>query len=369
MALSEAPSPRRLRRWLAPRLLHWFAQHRRELPWRHDRDPYRIWVSEAMLQQTQLATVVPYFERFVAAFPTIADLAAADEQEVLKRWEGLGYYRRARDLHQAAQQIVTEHDGEFPRDPAACQALPGIGRYMAGAVLSQAFDQRLPIVEANSKRVLCRLFGQEGDPQTGPVQRWLWQTAESLLPRKTVGAFNQALMELGALICTPKAPRCDKCPLVEQCVARRRGRQEQIPASPPAAQIVEVQEAAVVVRRGLNVLLVQRPKAGRWAGMWEFPHAELEDGETAPAAAARIARQLSGIEIGPAQPLGNIRHNVTRFRITMACFAARRRSGAFRSEFYAQARWLRPDQLGDFPVSRPQRILADQIRAELESRL
>ena len=218
------------RRRLSRRLLDWFARRRRDLPWRRDRDPYRIWVSEVMLQQTQAATVVPYFERFLQAFPTLADLAAADEQQVLRLWEGLGYYRRARDLLRTARLLAASHGGRFPDDPVALEGLPGLGRYTRNAVLSQAFDRRLPILEANSRRVLCRLFGRTGDPSLAPEQRWLWDAAEALLPSRRVGDFNQALMELGALVCTPDAPRCSECPLADDCVARRLGLQDAIPA-------------------------------------------------------------------------------------------------------------------------------------------
>jgi A/G-specific adenine glycosylase len=349
-------SPTSLRR-LQGRLLRWFARHQRVLPWRQDRDPYRIWVSEVMLQQTQVATVIPYFERFLIAFPTVAELAAADEQAVLRLWEGLGYYRRAKNLHRAARQLVAEHAGQFPDDPEAWQALPGIGRYMTGAILSQAFERRLPIVEANSKRVLCRLFAQRGDPASGPVQRWLWQTAGAVLPSRRIGEFNQALMELGALVCTPANPRCPDCPLAEVCAARQRGIEREIP--PPARQptVVEVQEAAVVVRHGNKVLFVQRPETGRWAGMWEFPHGALQAGESHAQAAARIAGEL-GLNVRLGGELLTIRHGVTHHRITMICFKGRRRGGSFRSAFYVQGRWLAPDELQQLPVSVPQRKLA-----------
>src|SRR5579885_1721505 len=280
----------RLRR----RLLAWFDAARRDLPWRRDRDPYRIWVSEVMLQQTTVAAVVPYFERFLRAFPSLRDLAAAAEQDVLRLWEGLGYYRRARDLHRAARQLVTTHGGTIPDDPEALGELPGLGRYTVGAILSQAFDRRLPVLEANSLRVLCRLFGRADDPRRGPARRWLWQAAEDLLPHRRVGDFNQALMELGALVCTPTAPRCEACPLADDCVARRLGRQDEIPAKAPPPAITEVREAAVVVRRGADVLLAQRPEsASRWANLWEFPHGPVGDRESHEAA-ARAGRARRG---------------------------------------------------------------------------
>ena len=232
------------------RLLSWFDRNRRDLPWRRDRDPYRIWVSEVMLQQTTVTAVVPFFRRFLAAFPTVSDLARADEQDVLRLWEGLGYYRRARHLHQAARRLVADHAGQLPDDPEVWAELPGVGRYILGAVLSQAFDRRLPIVEANTKRVLCRLFAQAGDVSSAPIRAWLWETAEAVLPRKRVGDFNQALMELGALVCTPRAPDCPKCPLKAECLARREGLQERIPRQPGRPATVEVREVCVVARGG-----------------------------------------------------------------------------------------------------------------------
>src|SRR5262245_21076386 len=184
ITLSSHPLSSDFRRWLARQLLGWFERSQRDLPWRHDRDPYRIWLSEVMLQQTQVATVVPYFERFLKRFPTLSDLATADEQEVLRLWEGLGYYRRARNLHRAARHLRDGHDGVFPSDPAALDGVPSMGRYTVNAVLSQAFDLRLPILEANSQRVLCRLFGRTEDPTRNPLKKWLWQTAEEVLPRR-----------------------------------------------------------------------------------------------------------------------------------------------------------------------------------------
>jgi A/G-specific adenine glycosylase len=347
-----------LRRRLPRRLLSWFERRRRDLPWRRDRDPYRIWVSEVMLQQTQAATVVPYFERFLTAFPTLAALAAADEQDVLRLWEGLGYYRRARDLLRTARRLAAEHGGRFPDDPAALEGLPGLGRYTRNAVLSQAFDRRLPVLEANSQRVLSRLFGRADDPRRGPARRWLWAAAEALLPARRVGDFNQALMELGALVCTPAAPRCGECPLAECCAARRLGRPEEFPAREPPPESVAVREAAVVVRRGDRVLLVQRPAEGRWASMWEFPHGPVCDGESFDAAADRVAAELTGLEARRGPELLTVRHAVTRFQITLVCFEADYVGGAFRSAFYPRGEWLTPAELAARPVSAPQRRLA-----------
>lgn len=343
------------------KLLAWFDRHQRPLPWRADRDPYRVWVSEVMLQQTTVAAVVPYFERFLAAFPTVHALAAADEQDVLKLWAGLGYYRRARHLHAAAKRIVAEYGGVFPDDPAAAAGLPGVGRYILGAVLSQAFDRRLPIVEANSLRVLARLFGYRGDPRAGAGKAWVWAAAEAVLPTRRVGDFNQALMELGALVCTPTAPACGSCPVAAWCVANREGLQEVIPPKKTPPAITEVREVAVVVRDGDKVLFCRRPASARWANMWEFPHAETQPDEPPDDAVRRVAKELTGlaVEVGP--EVLTVRHGVTRYAITMTAFEARRAGGEFRSAFYAEGRWVEPSRLMDFPSGTAQRKLIQEV--------
>jgi len=353
---------------LRRRLLAWFDANRRDLPWRRDRDPYSIWVSEVMLQQTQVATASGYFRDFLAAFPTIADLAAADEQDVLRTWEGLGYYRRARDLHRAARIVVAEHGG-IPKDPEAWERLPGVGRYIRNAVLSQAFDLRLPVLEANTRRVLARFFGQRGDLGKSQVQESLWRGAEALLPRRRVGDFNQALMELGALVCTANSPRCNECPLIRQCVAKRNGLQAEIPVKARRPAPLEVREVAVVVRRGGTVLLAQRPSnAPRWANMWEFPHLALAPGETHEEGALRILTEVLDLQVELGEDVLTIRHGVTRFRITMVCYEAAYRGREFRSKFYSQALWLEPHQLADYPVSAPQRRLAQTLAAAARQR-
>jgi A/G-specific adenine glycosylase len=339
------------------RLLAWFDRHARDLPWRRSRDPYAIWISEVMLQQTQVATVIPYFTRFLEAFSDVAALAAADEQQVLRLWEGLGYYRRARALHQTARRISAEHGGRIPNDPAALEKLPGLGRYTVNAVLSQAFERRLPILEANSRRVLCRLMGVRGDPRAAATEQKLWAAAEALLPRRRVGAFNQAAMELGALVCTPDDPACDRCPLTRCCVAHRRGWQAKIPRKASAPRIEEVREVAVALWKNRKLLLVQCPDSGRWAGMWELPRSEVPPAQTPAAAATALINRLGlRAKLGPELP--TIRHGVTRFRITLVCLQASFRSGAFQSGVYSTGRWVAPYQLSEFPLSRPQRQLA-----------
>ena len=330
------------------RLLAWFDRNARPLPWRHDRDPYRIWVSEVMLQQTTVAAVTPRFAAFLTEFPDVQALAAADEQAVLKAWEGMGYYSRARNLKQAAEALVRGHGGDLPDDPAVWAALPGVGRYILGAVLSQAFDRRLPVIEANTKRVLCRVFGQPRRPTTGPVQAWLWETAAAILPRARAGDFNQALMELGATVCTPDRPACDRCPLRDVCVARREGLQDVIPVRPKRPDVVEVREVCVVARHGDTVLLVRRPAGGRWANMWEFPRTELAAGETVADGANRLLTDL-GINGKLGAELMTVRYGVTRFRMTMACLEADCPKAAFRAGYYRRRALGPAGQAGCLP--------------------
>jgi A/G-specific adenine glycosylase len=367
------PIPRlddtRWRQRIRRRILTWFDNHRRELPWRRDRDPYRIWVSEVMLQQTQVATVIPFFQRFLNAFPTLSDLAAAREEDVLRLWEGLGYYRRARDLHATARQLAANHQAHMPDDPAVLSKLPGVGRYILGAVLSQAFDRRLPILEANSERVLCRLLAITDDPRRGSRRTWLWHAAEKLLPARRVGDFNQALMELGALICINGNPRCPICPLTASCAARRLGLQSAIPAKAVRPDLIFVQEVAVVVRRDSDVFLVQRPAKGRWANLWEFPHGVVAKGETPERAATRHLAELTGLHADLGPELLTIRHAVTRHRITLICLEARYRSGEYHSSYYQQGQWVAIEQLSDFPVSSSQRAIARGLSEDRQRRL
>ena len=289
-------------------------------------------------------------------------LAAADEQQVLKLWEGLGYYRRARHLHAAARRLVRDHPEQLPDDPAVWAALPGVGQYILGAVLSQAFDRRLPIVEANSMRVLARLFGYRGDPREGKGKAWVWEAAEAVLPRKRVGDFNQALMELGATVCTPTAPACDRCPLAAHCVAKREGLQEKIPPRKKQPAITLVNEVGVVIRDGGKLLLCQRPAdAGRWQNMWEIPHGERQPGEDVSAAAMRVAKELTGLDVEPGAEVLTIRHAVTRYRITLVCVEAAVRGGKFASDFYTVGKWVKPRELAKYPVSAPQRKLMTEL--------
>jgi A/G-specific adenine glycosylase len=353
---------------LARKLIAWFRRSRRDLPWRLDRDPYKIWVSEVMLQQTTVNQVVPYFARFLDAFPNLQQLANADEQSVLRHWEGLGYYRRARDLHRAAKIVASEHNGVIPTDPQLLGQLPGMGRYTCNAVLSQAFDVRLPIIETNSQRVLCRLFGQAQSPADSRIKKWLWAIAEHLLPKEHAGDFNQALMELGALVCKPSKPGCSACPVANQCSAFRAGLQDQIPAAPRPPRIVEVQEVAGVVYKGYRVLLVQRSAKGRWANMWEFPHGPVEIKDADDKSLVGLLADKCGLKGKVGQEIMILKHAVTRYRISMSCFEVKWLAGRFRSNYYQASQWLLPKEVANFPVSVPQRQLAKFLLAPSRQR-
>ena len=340
----DARWKRRFRR----QLTDWFWSQARDLPWRRTRDPYAIWISEIMLQQTQVATVSDYFDRFLAAFPTIAALAAADEQQVLRYWEGLGYYRRARQLHQAARMMVQQHDGCFPQDPQAILALPGIGRYTAGAIASIAWDAREPILEANTVRLFARLLAYRDDPRAGSAHRRFWEFAAQILPRKQTGAFNQALMELGSRVCTPREPLCAHCPVQRLCPTRALGLQAQIPAVSKKRAYENVLEAALVIRRGGRVLLRRCGMHERWTGLWDFPRFGVQSrGRTFAAEAARQTAQLTGQHIEVGRHLTTIKHGVTRFRITLLCHEARWIAGPEANDL----RWLEPVQLAEYPLN------------------
>ena len=345
-------------------LWRWYDAEQRQLPWRENRDPYRIWVSEVMLQQTTVAAVIPCFRRFIQRFPTLQSLAAADEQAVLACWSGLGYYRRARHLHQAARQLYQCHGDRLPSDPQVWARLPGVGRYILGAVLSQAFDHRLPIVEANSLRVLTRLWAYAESPYDSAGQKWLWQAAERLLPTTRTGDFNQALMELGALICTPATPACHRCPLAGFCQAHQQNLQASIPRAKPSRRLQAVREVALILREQSRFFLVRRPTtAKRWPGFWEFPHAAVHEGESDEDAACRIARDFLGFTIQLLGEPHSVKHTVTRWQITLVGWEATVTSGDYSSPFYSEGRWLESSAIQQFPVCSPQRkLLAAALR-------
>ena len=303
-----------------------------------------------MLQQTQVSTVVPYYRRFLDRFPTIDALSAASEQEVLRLWEGLGYYRRARQLHAAARKIVREHHGQFPTSMDQVRELPGIGRYTAGAILSISLDQRHPILEANSIRVLSRLLALTGDPRGQAGQRRLWAFAEVLLPSRRVGDFNQSLMEMGSTICLPRGPVCDRCPVSPLCPTRAAGLQHRIPRAAEKTKYVPVREAAVVVQAAGKILLRRCLSGERWEGLWDFPRFPISaaKGRKLQAELQRGVADLTGLSITLQGSLTTIRHGVTRYRITLSCHLATcEKPGRSTRDM----KWLVPGAAAEYPLS------------------
>jgi len=302
-----------------------------------------------MLQQTQVKTVLPYFERFLERFPNVAALAAADEQDVLAVWSGLGYYRRAKALHRAAQTIVHENHGRLPRSYEAWLALPGIGRYTAGAIMSIAYGESYPVLDGNVTRVLARLYGIHGDPRSGSVQKKLWQKAEEILPRRSVSDFNQALMELGALACIPKNPRCLACPLANDCLAHREGLENELPETTARKERVAVTMAAAVVRRGPRVLIYRRQSENLLRDLWELPGGDCREQEQPPAGLAREARERYGLELEPTREIVEVKHSIMNRKITLHVFEARLRGRIQRGA--ASRTWVEPSEIQRLPVS------------------
>jgi A/G-specific adenine glycosylase len=346
------------RRSLAKELLAWFKRTARDLPWRQTRDLYAIWISEIMLQQTQVATVIPYWQRFLARFPDVAALATATEQEVLRLWEGLGYYRRARQLHAAARQIVAEYQGKFPTVFDAVLTLPGIGRYTAGAILSIGLDQRLPILEANTIRVLSRLTAYRGDVRSTAGQQHLWSVANSILPQRACGAFNQSLMELGSELCTPRSPACDRCPVAALCQARQQNLVAKIPRPTKPKNYEQVIEVAVVIHHRGRIALRRCQPGERWSGLWDFPRFAAAGGNGSRAIQTQIAprtHELTGLSVIPGNHLVTLKHGVTRFRITLHCYQATlqpdTRRQANNNAPLDTVRWIKIASLVDYPLS------------------
>jgi A/G-specific adenine glycosylase len=308
-------------------LLAWFEKQARSLPWRSDPTPYKVWISEIMLQQTQVATVLPYFDRFLKVFPNVESLANADESKLMSLWEGLGYYRRARSMQFAAKQIVDQHRGEIPTKIEDVLALKGIGRYTAGAILSISGDQRHPILEGNTVRVFSRWIAMQTPPQQTKANALLWKVAESMLPKSGSGIFNQAAMELGALVCKPKQPACDLCPVRNQCRARQSGLETTIPGKVTQVQYESRREFALVIdrqRKNKNVEFLMRKcdSQERWAGLWDWPRPTDRHYQSVGEVAKSLESTL-GCQIEVGIRLATLKHGVTKYRITLDVHRAR----------------------------------------------
>ncbi len=347
--------------WIRRQVNRWFVKHQRPLPWRQTTDAYRIWISEIMLQQTQVATVLDYYQRFLQRFPTVQELAVAQQQDVLEIWAGLGYYQRARNLHSAARQIVERHNGHFPRNLKELQSLSGVGRYTAGAIASFAFDLPAPILETNTIRLLSRLMALTEPAQVSSSQKRLWELAESLLPKKGgSGKINQGLMELGSLVCTPTLPKCNQCPLRAGCRAHQLGLEQSIPVlkAKPATQALT--HVGLLIRDDQDrVLLRCNPSGQWWEGLWDLPWIEWSQSEdmTGNRASLESARTLFADQLGLSceivQPLQTVRHAVTRYRIHYHCWEAELTEPL--NKAVKEWRWVRKGKLPPV-VSRFRRI-------------
>lgn len=345
------------------RLLSWYREYRRALPWRATTDPYRIWLSEVMLQQTQVATVVPYYERFLTRFPDISALARASEQEVLKVWENLGYYTRARQLHRAAVFIMDQYGGQIPKCYEDLVRLPGVGSYTAGAILSIAFGQAVPAIDGNVRRVLCRLFTLSAVSTDKKSYGRLSDILVPLLPPGQTGDFNQALMELGATICRPRLPLCGECPLSSECLARRYFQTEAFP-TPSKKKIIPVRDAvAAMIRDGRGrVLVVQRPSPGLLGSLWKFPGGFTEPEEVLAQALKRTVSEETGLGVVDEVFLKTIKHAYTHFRLCLHVFSCQAVGGKLKMTGCADHQWIHPDAFGELPFSKADRLVGEHFR-------
>ncbi|MDD2922848.1 MAG: A/G-specific adenine glycosylase [Anaerolineales bacterium] len=333
-------------------LLKWYSQHGRTLPWRDHPDPYAVWVSEIMLQQTRVDTVVAYFEKWMRLFPNIISLAGASERDVLNAWEGLGYYSRARNLHKAAKIVSEKFNGELPRNLDDLRSLPGIGRYTVGAIASMAFGMDEPTLDGNLRRVFSRLYDVAEFADSSAGEKILWELAAQNLPKGKAGDYNQALMDLGAMICLPKNPRCEICPLVKICKAREHGTQDSRPVLKPKKKTPRyVHAAAVIVRRG-RVLLAQRQSTGLLGGMWEFPN-----GRVAADPFEELEKTVNAaynLKVGKKSALGVVQHAYTHFKVTVHVFQC----AAVFIPKDKSLRWVKIGELDDYPMGKVDRAIA-----------
>lgn len=341
---------------LASQLLIWYHNQKRTLPWRDHPDPYAVWVSEIMLQQTRVDTVIPYFEKWMKLFPTVKALAAASEQDVLNAWEGLGYYSRARNLHKAAKMVAEKFNGELPRNLDDLRSLPGIGRYTVGAIASMAFGMDEATLDGNLRRVFSRLYDVEEFADSPAGDTLLWELAAQNLPKGQAGDYNQALMDLGATICLPKNPRCLLCPLMELCKAREHGTQEFRPVLKPKKAVPSYVHAAVVIVERGRVLLSQRPAEGLLAGMWEFPNARI-DGDPAKAL-VKALESATRIKVKRGAGLSVVEHAYSHFRVTVHPFLCEKVSIPKEKNL----KWVKLSELEDYPMGKVDRRIARQIK-------
>ena len=343
--------------WFSDQVVQWQRAHgRHDLPWQRTRDPYRIWVSEIMLQQTQVAAVIPYYGRFLERFPDVRALAAAAPEDVMRLWSGLGYYSRARNLHACARRVVELFGGEFPRGAEALAGLPGIGRSTGAAIAAFAFGERVAILDGNVKRVLCRFAGIAGYPGSGPVERALWELAARELPDESIESYTQGLMDLGATICSRGRPACAQCPLRERCAARAEGRTAELPTRRPARSVPVRETTMLVLRRGDEVWLERRPPSGIWGGLWSLP--EVHGASSDPVGVALEAR--FGLSERSRSELPPFEHAFTHFRLRVRALLLDVVAGGVAQP--GAALWLALADVDDAALPRPVKSLLQRLR-------
>jgi len=343
------------------KLLVWFETELRDLPWRDTKDPYKIWISEIMLQQTQVKKVIPYYLKFIESFPDINSLAQAELSQVLKIWEGLGYYARARNLHKAARQLKNNFNGVFPADFDSIKKLPGIGQYTAAAIMSIAYQQQHAVVDGNVSRVICRIFKINEQPKSGVGKQIIQQRAQKLLATDNPGDYNQAIMELGALVCTPRSPKCEICPVEEFCQAQKSGQQLDYPAKAPKKQRPHNIIAAGIIHKDDKILIARRPEEGLLGGLWEFPGGKLEDGETLEQAVKREVLEELGIQVKVNGLYAKINHQYTHFTITLFAYNCEYLSGKPQTIGCTDWRWVTLNEIDEYAFPRANRKILDQL--------
>jgi len=344
------------------KLLRWFDTNARSLPWRSDPTPYKIWVSEIMLQQTQVDTAIPYFQRFMQRFPDLPSLAQAEESEVLQIWEGLGYYSRARNLYKAARVIVDEYSGQIPADVADLRSLPGIGAYTAGAIASIAFGAPEPALDANIRRVSIRLLDFH-EPPGSKTDAKLWGFARQILPDSRIGDYNQAFMDLGSAVCTPTNPLCQLCPLQGDCLAFQRGTQAELPVRKPKAKVPHKRVLAAVITRGDEVLLARRPADGMLGNLWEYPGGSVpEETSDLPGALQALLEARFGLSVEEETLLGTFKHAYTHFRITLHAFSCQL-SAPDHLILPNDFAWAAITDLPTYPMGKVARLISRELAA------
>jgi A/G-specific adenine glycosylase len=344
-------------------LLEWYQNNARQLPWRETTDPYLIWVSEIMLQQTRVETVIPYFKRWKGRLPDLDSLVEADEEQVLNLWEGLGYYQRAHNLHQAAKVIAERYQGKIPRDLKTLKTLPGIGPYTAGAIASIGFGENTPLIDGNVRRIFCRFFDIATPLQEKETETLLWQIAAELLPDHNPGDFNQALMELGALICIPKNPSCSSCPLQTACLAYKHQLQHDRPVRRSKKPPPHYQVAAGIIKKDHLVLLAKRPQKGLLGGLWEFPGGTQERDESLPDTLIREIHEELDLEIEVGEFVGTYSHAYTHYRVTLHAYICKPLTQEVKLNYHTQACWVSIEDLDGYPMGKLDRMIADQIKS------